>query len=281
MRCLLALLFAVVFAVAGRAQERHVRVQLDSGETLEGTVVAMDLASLQIRVDGEVRTIEALRIRSCRFEHPEAGQEPGQESTTPPAAVTPPAAAEPAPPVAATEGASPAAEHPAKVTWKGPLPDPVDPAAAEQLPHDVRHRSLLRQRLQQLDEAYPWMQPAAPMQWLSLGFLLAILLSLTVHISVNVAGAEGASLGRSIGVGLWYMVTGFVQLAGVPCNDLTVVLMLLANPTLALFWLSGLFGLTRIGATIAFAVQLGFAVLGFGVLELVTAILASVGGAAA
>lgn len=124
---------------------------------------------------------------------------------------------------------------------------------------------------------YPWMQPTAPMQWLSLGFLLAVVASLAIHMSVNVAGAEGASLGRSIGFALWYMATGFLQLAFVPTNDFTVVLMLLGNPALALFWLVGLFGLSRIAASIAFAVQLGFVALGYGVIELVTAILASIG----
>lgn len=276
MRCLLAFLFAVAFAVAGRAQERHVRVELEGGERLQGTVVAMDLSTLQIRVDGQVHTVDATRIRSCRFDEPPAppagtGEVAGVGETPAPAS-TGEAAAEPAPgePPAATPAAG-------KITWKGPLPDPADPEAAEQAPHDRRHVSRWRQRLHRLDEAYPWLQPTAPVQWISIGLLLTILLSLTVHASVNVAGAEGASLGRSIGVAIWYLVTCLLQVAAVPCNDFTVVLMLLANPTLALFWLSGLFGLTRFGATIAFAVQLGFAVLGFGVLELVTAILGSIG----
>ena len=64
-------------------------------------------------------------------------------------------------------------------------------------------------------------------------------------------------------------------------KDLTfmgqVVLMLLLNTTLALFWLRALFGLSRGGTVIALLVQLGFAAVGWGVLELVTALLASVG----
>lgn len=281
MRCLLAFLFAVAFAVSGRAQERHVRVQLEDGETIQGTVLTMDLASLQIRVDGQVRTIDATRIRSCRFDQP--GAEPAATPAVSPAAVQ--GAAEPSVPAPAAEATPPPAAadelSPVKVPWQGPLPDPVDPEAAAQLPYDQRHASLLRARLARLDEAYPWLQPTAPVQWISLGLLLTILLSLTVHVSVHVAGAEGASLGRSIAVGVWYLASGLVQLATVSCNDLTIVLMLLANPTLALFWLCGLFGLPRIGATIAFAVQLGFGVLAFGVLELVTAILAAVGVSAA
>lgn len=252
------------------------RVELEGGERLQGTVVAMDLATLQIRVDGQVRTVDATRIRSCRFDEspaPPAGAEQSAGGAeTPAPASTGEAASAPAP------GEPPAAPPAAgKITWKGPLPDPADPEAAAQAPHDRRHLSRWRERLHRLDEAYPWLQPTAPVQWISIGLLLTILLSLTVHASVNVAGAEGASLGRSIGVAIWYLVTCLLQVAAVPCNDFTVVLMLLANPTLALFWLSGLFGLTRLGATIAFAVQLGFAVLGYGVLELVTAILGSIG----
>ena len=158
-----------------------------------------------------------------------------------------------------------------------PADGPLDPGDPAQVPYDLRHHSLLRHRVGQLDACYPWLQPAAPLQWLSLGFLLLVIASLTTHMSVNIAGAEGASLGRSVGLAIWYMVTGFVQLAFVPANDFTVVLMLLANPTLALFWLVGLFGLSRIAASIAFAVQLGFVALGYGVMELVTAILASIG----
>jgi hypothetical protein len=134
----------------------------------------------------------------------------------------------------------------------------------------------LRSRLSSLDEAYPWLQPTAPMQWLSIGLLLAILLSLTVHGSVKVAGSEAATLPRSACLGVWYLFSTFVQVAMVPANSLTVVLMLLANPTVALFLMSSLFGLSRVGAIIALAVQLGFAVIGFGALELVTAVLGSI-----
>ena len=66
----------------------------------------------------------------------------------------------------------------------------------------------------------------------------------------------------------------------VPVNDLSVVLMILLNSTLSLFGLVGLFGLSRSGAAVALMVQLGFAVLVFGILELVTALLGSVGVAA-
>lgn len=263
MRSLLAFVFAAVLAVCGRAQHRHVTVQLESGETIAGAVVSMDLACLKVQVGDTTRTIDAARIRSCRFDEAD------------------PAAAEPAPeaPAPAKVEAAPTPAKPvATRKLRGPLPDPVDPSA--QAPVDLRNRSLLRARLERLDEAYPWLHPTESVQWVSLSLLLWILLSLGVCVSARVAGAENVTMSRSAGLALWYMVTGFVQAAIVPCNDFTVVLMLLANPALALFWLVNLFGLLRINALIAFAAQLGICVLGYGTLELITAVLASVTPAA-
>jgi hypothetical protein len=265
MQRLLAVVVALVLGLGCGAQ-RHVRVQLDDGETFAGTVVAMDLASLQVRVGDEVRTIDAARIRSCRFDEPDGGdvQQPAGDAKS--AATAASANAQPdAPPNAP------------RITWRGPLQDPVDPTAAAQPPHDLRGRSRLRQRLELLDERYPWLAPSHPSQWVSIGLLLAILSSFAVYHSVRIAGAEGASFGRGALVAGWYLFSGALQLAAVPCNDLSVVLMLLANPTLALFWLSGLFGMTRLGASIALAIQLGIGVLAFGVLELITAVLGSIG----
>ena len=128
-----------------------------------------------------------------------------------------------------------------------------------------------------LDTAYPWLAPAAPSQWISLGLLLLVGAGLIVHLSVHIAGGEELVLGRSVALGIWYLVTGLGQVALVPINDLTVVLMLLLNSTLALFGLVALFGLPRVGAVIALLIQLGFGVLVYGILELVTALLGSVG----
>ncbi len=73
-------------------------------------------------------------------------------------------------------------------------------------------------------------------------------------------------------------VTTLLQVALVPTLQLSTFVMLIANPALALFWLRSLFDLTRGAAVIAFAVQLGFVLLGYGVLELVTALLGSING---
>ena len=62
--------------------------------------------------------------------------------------------------------------------------------------------------------------------------------------------------------------------------DLSIVLMLLGNTSLLLFGLCTVLGLARFSAAVALCVQLGFAVLVFGILELVTALLGSVGASA-
>ena len=171
------------------------------------------------------------------------------------------------------------APKPTGVTWTGPLQDPVDPNSYESVPVDQR-RSHWQRRIGNLDRAYPWLAPAAPSQWISLGIMLLVGLGLIVHLSVRVAGSEESYVGRSFGLGIWYLMTGLGQMAMVPVNDLTTVLMILLNSSLSLFGLCGLFGLPRGGAAVALMVQLGFAVLVYGILELVTALLGSVGVAA-
>ena len=266
---LLMLLLGCLLASAGRAQERHAQVELDNGEILVGRVLAMDLATLQIEVGTEVRTLSAGSIKTCRFETTTVPVEaPGNGDSLP-------VRAEPPVPAAA-ETSKPAA----RITWSGPLPDPVDPEAAEAVPVDLRHRSLWRARLEAIDEAYPWLAPTVPSQWISLGLLLAVSMSLVVYLSVRVAGAEGAGLGASLVLALWYLVTALVQVATVPVNDASVTLMLLANPAFALFGMSAMFGLPRSGCVIAYAIQLGFLVLGYGVLELINSLLASIGATA-
>lgn len=272
MHSLLAVLFAVLFAGSAPAQERHVSVQLLDGETVEGAVVSMDAAALRVQVGDRVRTIDATRIRTCHFDESAAAQ-PEPAAPTPSATKVAQEPKRAHDDKAGQEPGKPAANK-AKPAARGARGGAV-PAASD-VPLDVRNRSLLRARLNSLDDTYPWLQPTAPMQWLSLGLLLSIALSLTVHASAKVAGSEAATLPRSACIGIWYLVGGFMQVAAVPVSNLSIVLMLLANPAIALFLLTSLFGLTRLGAFIALAVQLGFAALGFGVLELVTAVLGSI-----
>lgn len=269
----LTLLFVLLVACLAPAQERRATVQLDDGKVLTGTVLAMDLTTLQMQVGHEVMTLPATRIKSCRFDIEEGGETAAPAAPTAP---TPTDRGDAAPEAVETSEAEKPATRP-RITWKRPLPDPIDPEAAAQLPHDERRQSRLRARIEALDRAYPWLEPTAPPQWISLGLLLAIASTLVVHLSVRFAGAEASGLGRCFGLTAWYMLTGFLQLAMVPVNDLSVTLMLLANTTMALFWVGALFALPRINALIAFAIQLGFVALGYGVLELVNALLGSVG----
>lgn len=275
-------LLCLALGVLAPAQDREATVELDDGKVVVGKVLAMDLRTLQLQVDGATLAVEAARIRSCRFRPIEPSAPPAEGDALdqgaatvpqePAAGTTPGGSAEPAVPEA---GQAPTPAKP-RITWRGPLQDPIDPEAAAQLPHDLR-TSRLRGRLEALDHAYPWLAPTAPAQWFSLGLILMIGATLVVQLSVRVAGAEIPGLGRCFGVAAWYLLTTFLQVAGVAVTDLTVVLMLLANTSLALFWLVALFDLPRLNALIAFAIQLGFVGLGWGVLELITAVLGSIG----
>lgn len=241
------------------AQQRRATVELEDGTVLQGVVQAMDLATVHLRVDDTVHTLAATQIRSCRFEPLPTAPEPALE--------------EPAAPPAARLAKPP---RPAR----GPAALPEDPTSPEHVPVDLRGRSRWRVRLKRLDALYPWLVPAAPTQWCSLLLVLLTLGSLTVHTSTRVAGAESIGMGRCIAMAAWYLATAMAQMAWAPTHDLGIALMLLGNPTLALFGLCSLFGLSRVGALMAFVVQLGCAVVGYGVLELVTAVLASVGASA-
>jgi len=288
----LGLLFALL--VPAVAQERHASVQLEDGRHLEGRVLSMNLQLLEIEVSNEVLRVPAAQIRSCRFKESEdpatqalrenrqeAGEAPAPSGEVAAAATGSPAVVDAPPAVAVAAGAAPVTPDAtvtpkSRVTWSRPIQDPVDPGSVEATPVDQR-RSHWHRRIGILDAAYPWLAPAAPSQWISLGLLLLVGAGLVVHLSVHVAGGEKSQLGRSVGLGIWYIVTGLGQVAGVQINDLTVVLMLLLNSSLALFALVTLFGLPRAGAVVALLVQLGFGVLVYGILELVTALLGSVG----
>ncbi|MFY9342116.1 MAG: hypothetical protein WAT39_06495 [Planctomycetota bacterium] len=268
MRWLRSWLAALLLVVAPCvAQEQWAHLVLDDGEEVVGIVVAMDLQAVQVRIGEVVRTFRVARLRHCRFDVAAASA-----TAVEPAADTQ-ATAESAG-VAPTRPGTPTPAAKDRITWKGPLPDPIDTEAPA--PYDQRHRSLWRARIEALDEAYPWLVPTAPVQWCSLGLLLAILAVLGVHLSVRVAGAEAPPFGRSAALAAWYLVTGAVQVAALSTQHLNVVLMLLLNPVVALFWLRTLFALPRSAATVAFAVQVGLAALGWAVLELVNAILGSV-----
>lgn len=244
---LLAALAAAVLAVASPAQDRHARLQLHDGEVVVGRVVSLDDHRVKVFVDGRVRTIDARTVRSCRID-----------------AAPPPA------PVAVDAPSAPAGE----TALPTPLPD-VIPADAPAAPN--AEASPLSRRLAVLDAHCPWLRPATPLQWGSLAFLVWIACAYAVRASAAISGAEAPALGRSLGIALWYGVTACGQFAYVPGDDFAVTAMLLLNPAVALWLLRRAFALPRVGALMALAVQLGFAVVAFGVLELVTSVLGAVG----
>jgi hypothetical protein len=118
--------------------------------------------------------------------------------------------------------------------------------------------------------------PSDPAQWVSMVLLLLACLSLSVYSSTRLASGENQEFGRAVVLSVWFLVTGALQVALVPVNDLSVVIMLLVNPALALLWLRVLFALSRSAAMVAFTIQLGFLVVGYGGLELLDSILRSI-----
>lgn len=265
-RLLLVLLWLVLAVqLPAQAQDpaqahRHAKVTTNDGKVVVGVVLAMDLASLELQVGDDVVRIAASDIRTCHFD--------GAGDAAPAAPVVAAKAGSTAKPVAKVA-------EPVRVRTPPPAPE-VDGQEESPLPHDLR-KSRLRTRLDLLDEAYPWLVPAAPVQWFSIGLLLFACWSLVVHLSTSVVGDESVAAGRCMALAAWYLLTTFLQVAMVPAAQLSTFIMLIANPALALFWLRNLFDLTRGAAMIAFAVQLGFVLLGYGVLELVTALLGSIG----
>ena len=94
-----------------------------------------------------------------------------------------------------------------------------------------------------------------------------------------VAGAEAPQFGRSVGLALVYLLAAAAQTALVPNTDVGVLGMLVGNTSLILLALHGLYRLARTSTFVAFAVQLGLVVVGFGVLELIDSLLGSVAAA--
>lgn len=265
------------------AQDRHATVKLDDGRVISGRVTALDLGSLQLQVGDHVERVEAMRIQSCVFEPlPAAAEMDPSEGAAPPIAQeqarSETSVAADAQRSGRAPGAAPAnrprfvprtLEEPAEVLQAAAL----DPDAQ---PVDLRHRPLWRLRLERLDQTYPWLCPAAPVQWISLGSLLFALLSLGVFWSTRIAGLDRVTVGGSMLMAFWYLGAGALQFCLVPGGDLPALTMMVGNVALACFWLRQIFGLTRSATVVALAVQLGFAVLAFGVLEFVDSLLRSV-----
>lgn len=280
---LLAAVAAALLAVASPAQERHSTARLVGGEVVAGRVLSFDERWLKLFVDGRVRTIDARKVLTVELapaatNAPAADDAPVAAATSDPTHSTDPTG-EPATPAFAADAAEPMPAAPMGESKRPPtrtLPDPVAPNDRADLPVDLRQRTLLQARLEVVDARYPWLQPTLPVQWASYGLLLWIVCAVAVRASAGICGAEAAPMGRSAGIAAWYLATVAAQVAYVPDEDFATTVVLLANPAVALFLLRRAYGLTRGGASLAFAVQLGFAVVAFGALELVTSALGAV-----
>lgn len=277
---LLAAIAAALLAVASPAQERHSTARLVGGEVVAGRVLSFDERWLKLFVDGRVRTIDARKVLTVELA-PAAADVPAANDAPTTATATDPAdpATELAPPAPAADLPALAPSAPMGETKQPPtrtLPDPVVPGDPASVPVDLRLRTLLQARLEVVDARYPWLQPTLPVQWASYGLLLWIACAFAVRASARICGAEAAPMGRSASIAAWYLATVAAQVAYVPDEDFATTVVLLANPAVALFLLRRAYGLTRVGASLAFAVQLGFAVVAFGALELVTSALAAV-----
>ncbi|MBL8750460.1 MAG: hypothetical protein JNK78_14955 [Planctomycetes bacterium] len=264
---LVVLLLGLLVLGPLRAQERQAKVTTNTGRVVAGKVVAMDLDGLQIQVGEQLVTIAASDIRTCQFDDASSASAVESAPRSDAAASTAPSAVPPVVPIQT--------DRPIRVRL--PLPDAeVEGQDRASTPFPTR-QTRLRARIAIVDEAYPWLVPTEPMQWLSVALLMFACLSLVVHLSVSVVGAENNAAGRAMAMAVWYLVTAFLQVALVPSAQLATFVMLVLNPALALFWLRNLFAMTRGGAMVAFAVQLGFLLLGYGVLELITSLLGSIG----
>lgn len=249
-------------------------VVLEDGREFSGKVVSLDLESLQIAVGDQIVTLQTKDIKKYVYTD--------GDKAKPAATAAEPAAAAPAEqshePAAPTPAAAPAPARAAQAPVRAPAAgEGAGQVESEELPLDIRNQSRLKRRIAALDAVYPWLCPADPAQWASLGILLFAVLSLIVHGSVVIAGAETASFGRSMGLAVVYLVAAFGQVALVPSTDVAVFSMLFGNSAVVMFALRALFGLPRGNAFVAFAVQAGFSAVAFGILQLVDSLLRSVG----
>ncbi len=253
MRSFLICLVGALLGFALPAQARHVTLELEAGGVVEGRVVSIDSKALVVEVDGEERTFATEAVRKYRFFDA---------------------------PVAAVDGEAAAAE-PAATPMRAAPADPEAMPAAAVVSRPATARSLRRgtweARLDALDRAYPWLYPAEPSQWISLGVMLFALLSLAVHFGARLAATENLNFGRATAVGLWLLLTGIGQFAVLPATAPALAGAVAGNLVVLTILFAITYGLSFGGsllATFLFLVQGG---IGFSLLQLVDATLRSIG----
>lgn len=270
------LLALLVTAAALRAQERLAKVVLDDGTTVQGRVLQMSVAALQLEVDGKAFDIPAARIATCTISLREPPPDPG-----PGAAPDPVADAPGAEPTAAPQSGPELVVRPESAS-RGNAMRRAQPRAGRtgdgELPHDLRHRSLFRSRLEALDARYPWLTPVSSLQWCSLLVMAFTLLSLGLHLAVRAAGAEAPPFGRVAALAGTVLILGVLQFAWLPIGSGTAALAVGGVDLLLLVLaFTSLFELGVVGGGISVLVTAALVALVALVLELVTRVLASIG----
>lgn len=239
MRALWMLLW-LLLASALPAQDRRATVTLEDGRTVVGMVVEMDIDQLTLDVDGQRQTFSVEQLRRCKIERLAAPKPPPRDD--------------------------------AEVSY-----EPVDPGAnAVAVPAPLRG-SLFGRRLQALDRRYPWLSPAEPLQWISLGIALFVFASFMLHFATRLAGTDVTGFGRSVGLAVLLLLTAMAQVALVPMTGPGLFGMLLFNTVAWVAMLRFTFELSVPAASIAFVLVLVFIGVGFGILEAVDAMLLSMG----
>jgi hypothetical protein len=263
------ILFAavVLLSVLARGQERTASVLLTDGQRFSGRVVAMDLAQVQLAIDGKIYTFASENISRCEItpvQEQKSATEAEEAEGGEEAASTPPAD-EPAPAASPVRGVPSGQADPPPAVG-----EVIAPAV------DVAGGGLFRARVSAFSSTYPWLFPEGPAQWLSVALLLFAVLTLVIHSSARIVGVEAVQFVRSMGLALGYLVVASAQIWLLPSNDLTIFSALIGNSAIVLFAVRKTFDLPRMSTFVAVAVQVGFLMLALSVLQLVDSLLGSV-----
>lgn len=241
MRWLWTLLLALSLHAGIPAQQRMATVELEDGRQVRGLVLSMDVGGMVLEVSGQPETIAATRIRSCQFE-----------------TVTEPA-----------RGAEGAAGHGTAAAAR-PAAVPAQRMADDRTPW--------QRRISDLNHRYPWLAPEEPVQWVSLLATLFALAALGIHLAGRLAGAEGVAFGRSVFLSGFLLGSALLQAACVPAAGMFLSGTAFGTGVAGLILFRLLFRIGYSSALVALAIVLVEAGVGFLVLELVDAVLRSIGG---
>ena len=155
-------------------------------------------------------------------------------------------------------------------------PDARESAPGRMQEEGERPAAHLQERVAHAARVYPWLLPQTSAQWLRFISMLSLCAGMFVHVSVKIGGAERPPIGRSMAVGLLYLLACAAQAALVPPAWLALHVWLPLNAAASLLLLRRTFGLTVGGALTAQAAQLGLAAGAYAMLEVARTVLVTV-----